>query len=90
MLDTLKGGLIQGFSITFCDIPTDLLPDWTSLWEPWTALRAILNQLEPGCSQMNGSPLLRIAFLWMIPSFARTGGQSTHSTGELPTNELKK
>jgi hypothetical protein len=54
-------------------------------------LRAILNQLEPGCSQMNESLLLRIAFLWMIPPFrANWEGSSAHSTGQRPTKMNKK
>ena len=37
---------------------------------------------------MNENPLLRIAFLWMIPSFARTGGQF-HEINGSTSNQTK-
>jgi hypothetical protein len=51
-------------------------------------LRAILNQLEPGCSQMNESPLLRIAFL--LPFRANWEGSSRIQQGNFQSNELKQ
>ena len=51
----------------------------------WSGASRDRKQLEPGLSQMNEKSLLGIAFLRMIFGFARTGGQFTPSTGQLPT-----
>jgi hypothetical protein len=53
-------------------------------------LAAIANQLKPRRSQMNEKPLLRIAFLWMISGFARTGGRFAQLTGQHPTKRKQK
>jgi hypothetical protein len=82
MLDTLKRDLIGMVLITSCDFQWIFWQTESVCENPGQTLRAIPNQLEPGCTQNEWEPSLADRIFLDDSSVPRElGGQFTPSTG---------